>query len=129
MQGIEILVVDDDPEILKLATSFLEREGMLVHCASSGEEAIRFVRENRITLMITDLHMPGMKGIELATRVREIVPDMQIVMVTVDFSSETDILAREAGILQVFSKPIRFLEILKTARRAIGERNANRKEA
>lgn len=128
MQGIEILVVDDDREILKLATSFLEREGMSVHCASSGEEAIRFVRENRVTLMITDLHMPGMKGIELAVRAREIVPDMQIVMITGDVSSETHILAREAGILQVFSKPIRFLEILKTARRAISERNANRRE-
>jgi DNA-binding response OmpR family regulator len=128
MHGIEILVVDDDREILKLATSFLEREGMSVHCASSGEEAIRFVRENRVTLMITDLHMPGMKGIELAVRAREIVPDMQIVMITGDVSSETRILAREAGILQVFSKPIRFLEILKTARRAISERNANRRE-
>jgi DNA-binding response OmpR family regulator len=123
MQGIKILVVDDDLEILKLATAFLEREGMVVHCASSGEEAIRFVRENRVTLMITDLHMPGMKGFELATRVREIVPDMQIVMITGDVSRETDILAREAGILQVFSKPIRFLEIMKTARRAIEGRN------
>jgi two-component system, cell cycle response regulator CpdR len=123
MQGIEILVVDDDPEILKLATVFLEREGMAVHCASSGEEAIRFVRENRATLMITDLHMPGMKGIELAVRAREIAPEMPIFMITGDVSGDTLNLAREAGVLKVFSKPLLFLEIMETARGAIVERN------
>jgi DNA-binding response OmpR family regulator len=124
MQGKGVLVVDDDLEILKLATAFLEREGMAVHCASSGEEAIRLVRENRITLTITDHHMPGMKGIELAGRIREIVPDMLILMITGDISDETRCLAREAGIHEVFAKPVHFCEILDTARGVIRGRGA-----
>lgn len=126
MNGIGVLIVDDDREILKLATCFLEREGMEVHCATNGEDALRLVREKIVSLMITDLHMPGMKGFELAARVREIEPDMPIVMITGDISSETRNLARESGILQVFSKPVRFWEILKTVRQAVKERNENR---
>lgn len=124
MQGMGVLVVDDDLEILRLATSFLEREGMMVLSASSGEEAIRMVRENRIDLTITDFHMPGMKGIELACRIREIVPDMLILMITGDVSEETCSVARKAGIREVFAKPLCFCELVHVARGIIRERNA-----
>jgi DNA-binding response OmpR family regulator len=123
MEGIDVLVVDDDPEILKLAKTFLEREGMEVHCATNGVDAIRLVREKKVTLMITDLHMPGMQGIELAGRIREMDPDMPIIMITGDVSSEIHCRAMGAGILQVFAKPVRFYEILESAWGAIRERN------
>jgi len=118
MEETSVLVVDDDRRILKLATCFLESEGMDVHCASSGEEALQLVKDKRITLMITDLHMPGMKGIELAERVREMYPDMLILMMTGTICNETQSLAREAGIYKVFAKPVHFLELMKTAREA-----------
>jgi len=125
MEGIGVLIVDDDPRVLKLATSFLEREGMQVRCATCGEEALRLVKEKAFSLMITDLHMPGMKGFELAGKVRQIAPEMPIFMITGDVSGETRSLAREAGILKVFAKPVRFLEVMETARGTIEERNAD----
>lgn len=114
-----MLVVDDDPRILKLARSFLEREGMEVCCAACGADALRLVKEKSFSLMITDLHMPGMKGFELAGKVREIAPVMPIFLITGDVSGETLGLAREAGVLKVFEKPLRFLEIMETAREAL----------
>jgi DNA-binding response OmpR family regulator len=124
MEVIEVLIVDDDPRILKLAATFLEREGLEVRCATCGEEALQQVKENTFSLMITDLHMPGMKGFVLAEKVREIAPEMPIFMITGDDSGETHSLAREAGIVKVFAKPLRFTEIMETARGTIEERNA-----
>jgi DNA-binding NtrC family response regulator len=124
MEGKGVLIVDDEPRILKLAMSFLERRGMEVSCATCGEEALRLVNEKNFSLMITDLHMPGMKGFELAVKVRELAPEMPIFMITGDISGETHSLARKAGILKVFAKPVRFMEIMETARRTIAERNA-----
>lgn len=120
MDEMVVLIVDDDPRILKLATSFLEREGMTVWCAACGEEALRLVQEKTFSLMITDLHMPGMKGLELAGKVSEIAPGMPVFMITGDVSGEIQCLAREAGILKVFAKPLRFLEIITTVRGALG---------
>jgi two-component system C4-dicarboxylate transport response regulator DctD len=124
MEGLGVLVVDDDPQLLKLAKSFLEREGVEVHCATNGCEAIRLVGEKSIALMITDFRMPGMQGIELAGRIREIDPELPIFMITGDASSEIHSLALGAGILRVFEKPIHFRELLESARRAIRERKA-----
>jgi DNA-binding response OmpR family regulator len=123
MEGMGVLVVDDDPKILKLAKCFLEREGMEVHCAANGDEAIRLVREKCVDMMITDHHMPGMQGIELAGKIRELYPDMPIFMITGDSSSETHSLATGAGILRVFPKPFHFCEILNTIRGVIRKKN------
>jgi len=124
MEGIGVLIVDDEPRILKLAMSILERQGMEVSCATCGEEALRLVNEKNFSLMITDLHLPGMKGFELAGKVRELAPEMPIFMITGDISGETHNLAKKAGILKVFAKPIRFMEIMEMARKTIKERNA-----
>jgi DNA-binding NtrC family response regulator len=124
MDEIGVLIVDDDPNILKLAMSFLERDGMRVQCATNGEEALRMVKDKTFSLMITDLHMPGMKGIELAARVREIAPEMPIFMITGDAFGDILNLARKAGILKIFAKPLCFQEIMETARGTIEERNA-----
>lgn len=124
MEGIGVLIVDDEPRILKLAMSFLERQGMVVSCATCGEEALQLVSKKKFSLMITDLHLPGMKGFELAGKVRELAPEMPIFMITGDISVETHNLAKKAGILKVFAKPIRFMEIMEMARKTIKERNA-----
>lgn len=122
MEEIGVLVVDDDRDVLRLTASFLEREGMAVSCAACGEEALRLLGLKSFSLMITDLHMPGMKGFELAGRVRKIAPEMPILMMTGDVSEETGSLAVEAGILRVFAKPVRFVELLETAKWVVGER-------
>lgn len=119
-----VLVVDDDAKVLEIARVFLKSEGIEVHCASSGEEALRLVSDKPFTMIITDNNMPGMKGTELASRVRETTPDMLIFMITGDVSSETQSSAHDTGIDKIFAKPVRFLEILKSAREFVRKRNS-----
>src|SRR6266571_8485218 len=101
MEDSGVLVVDDDQLILDLTSSFFQSEGMEVHCVLNGEEALRMLRERTFTLMVTDLNMPGMDGIELAKKVREIAPRMPIFMSTGHISPEVIRLAAEAGITRV----------------------------
>lgn len=112
-----VLVVDDDQLILELASSVFEAEGMEVHRASSGEEALRKLQDRKFVMMVTDLNMPGMNGLELAGKARQIVPDMLIFICSGDISPEIYGLAREAGIAKVFGKPFDFKEILAMIRR------------
>ena len=107
-----VLFVDDNRDILELATSFFACEGMEVHCAANGAEALRKLRDRTFLLMITDFDMPGINGLELAGKTREIARDMPIVMVTGDISPEIRRLAMEAGIVKVFAKPFHFGRIL-----------------
>jgi len=119
MEGDEdggILIVDDDRDYLELVRGFFEHEGMKVHCATSGEEALRKMEKRSFTLMITDLNMPGIDGFELARTARTIAPQMLIVMSTGDISPEIPHLAMEAGIATVLAKPFRPEEVLTMVR-------------
>jgi len=111
-----VLIVDDDQRILELATFFLTREGVEVQCAADGEEALSKMRERTFAMMITDLNMPGMDGLELARKAREIAPDMPIAMSTGDKSPKICRLAKEAGIVEVFAKPFNFEKIVAICR-------------
>ena len=65
-----ILVVDDDASNLRMASHILSIEKMRVSCLKSGEDALRFLQENRPDLILLDIHMPGMDGFETIAAVR-----------------------------------------------------------
>jgi CheY-like chemotaxis protein len=117
-----ILVVDDDRGNLELLKHLLEGEGMNVHCAACGEEALWRIKQESFLLMITDLNMPGLDGFELARKAREMAPHMPIVMNTGDMSPETPRLALDAGIMRVLAKPFHLKEILEIVRKVVGKR-------
>lgn len=119
MEDSCVLIVDDEKFLLELASSFFKSEGMEVHCASSGEEALRKLGERAFILMVTDFNMPEMDGLELAAKAREMAPRMPILLVTGDYSPEISSLAREAGIAKVFAKPFDFEELLALVRREL----------
>ncbi|HEY6873914.1 MAG TPA: response regulator [Geobacteraceae bacterium] len=112
MDNGDLLYVDDDRTVLMLATIFFAHEGMTVHCAANGEEALEKLRERTFPLMLTDFNMPGMDGLELAGRAREMAPHMPIFMITGDISPEIVRLAGEAGIARVFAKPFDLEEMV-----------------
>ena len=112
MEDSGILIVDDDGGTRELLKYFFESGEMKVHCAASGEEALQQLEKRSFMLMITDLNMPGMDGLELARKAWEIAPDMPIIMNTGDKSQEICRLAKEAGIVEVFAKPFQLEEVL-----------------
>jgi DNA-binding NtrC family response regulator len=118
----EILVVDDDKVILELVKRILEREGFVVSCVASGEEALEQMKERSFCLMITDFKMPGLNGLELARKGLEIAPQMPIIMNTGGISPKITRLAMEIGITKVLPKPFHLSEFMKTIKDVMGIR-------
>ena len=77
MKGLRILVVDDDESLVAIISEVLEDDGYDVTTASSGEEAIELFRNTRFPLVITDIRMPGMTGIELLQAVKRSVKTLR----------------------------------------------------
>ena len=118
----DILVVDDDRLILEAVKRILEREGIVAHCVASGEEALEKIKERTFSLMITDLNMPGLDGLELSRIGLEIAPQMSIIMDTGKISPKITRLAKEIGISKVLTKPFLAKELLETIREVMGKR-------
>lgn len=118
----DILVVDDDCIMLELLKRILEREGIASHCVTSGEEALEQIKEKTFSLMITDLNMPGLDGLELASKGLEIAPQMPIIMDTGRISPKIIRLAKEIGIAKVLAKPFHAKELLETIWELVGKR-------
>ena len=108
-----ILVVDDDTDYLRLFNNFLLQEGFSVKCAISGDNALSILKDSTIHLMITDLNMPNMNGIELAKRASTIMPQLPIILITGTIADVTQT-AEDAGIKKILYKPSDPQEILVT---------------
>ena len=102
-----ILVVDDDAANLRMASHILTAEGMRVSCLKSGEDALRFLQENRPDLILLDIHMPEMDGFETIAAVRsnEKTADIPVIFLTADDDSETETQGLKAGAMDFIKKP------------------------
>jgi CheY-like chemotaxis protein len=105
--GQKILYVDDDESQLFLVKRMLERWGYSVITYREQREAIEAVKsgEIRFELVITDFNMPGMSGVEVACALREVRPDLPVLMVSGYINDELRAQATTAGVRELFSKP------------------------
>jgi DNA-binding response OmpR family regulator len=104
----KVLVVDDEPQAVELLEEFLTAKGYAVVGASGGEEALRRLKEERPHLMLLDIRMPVMDGLEVLRRAREIDREVGIVMVT---AVNEESMGREAlrmGAYDYITKPLDF---------------------
>jgi two-component system response regulator AtoC len=101
----EILIVDDEDIVRESLCEWLSSVGYKVIAASSGEEALPIIREKKIKIMVTDLVMPGMKGIELMKRAKKIVPTISTVIITAYGTIRTAITAIREGAYDFIEKP------------------------
>jgi CheY-like chemotaxis protein len=103
-----ILVVDDEPEVLETLKEFLHLRGYAVTTAGSGAEALKAVQAERPHVVLLDIMMPGMNGLEALPRILEIDPTVGIMMLT---SVDDHEVVREAigrGAYDYITKPINF---------------------
>lgn len=79
-----ILLVDDEPDLLTLAKRFLESEGYQVHAFSNPEAAVQHVKQGctSCTIVVSDIKMPGMSGFELIRRLKELLPETKVVLMS-----------------------------------------------
>jgi DNA-binding response OmpR family regulator len=98
------LVVDDEPPLVRLVSAYLEREGFSVSTAADGEEALRLARERQPDVVVLDLMLPGIDGIEVCRRIRTF-SDAYIVMLTARAEEVDRIVGLSTGADDYVTKP------------------------
>jgi DNA-binding NtrC family response regulator len=122
-----ILVVDDEKSMREVLSIMLRKEGYQVEEASSGDEALGLLEAKNVTLMLTDLKMPGMGGLELIARAKELEPGLVVITMTAFASLESAVEALRHGAFDYITKPFRVEEITASIQRAL-EQDRMRKE-
>jgi len=106
MSSRRILVVDDDPSLRRVTQVQLEDEGYTVTVAASGEEAQAVLERKPQDLVITDLSMPGISGVDLLKDIRTEYPDTVVVLITAFGTVETAVQAMKLGAYDYITKPV-----------------------
>lgn len=119
-----ILLVDDELNIITVLTTLLKAEGYEVVSARDGDTAHKIIRNENIDLMIADIRMSPVNGMELLQWARTEKPDMAVVMLTAFGSVDTAIEAMKKGAFDYITKPFKVDELLITVRRALEYRHA-----
>ncbi len=113
-----ILVVDDEPQIRRVLRSTLTSQGYVIIDAKTGEEGVESVRKNKPDLVLLDVNMPGMGGIEACREIRR-SSDAPIIMLTVRNAERDKVLALDAGADDYVVKPFGIDELLARIRSAL----------
>ncbi|HSH15773.1 MAG TPA: sigma-54 dependent transcriptional regulator [Verrucomicrobiae bacterium] len=118
--GNRILVVDDDPGQRSLLETFLHSQGLPVITAASGAVALAVLATTPVAMIISDVRMPGMSGLEMLRQIRPNHPALPVLLVTAFAIIREAVGAIRDGALNYLSKPIDLDELLATVRHALG---------
>src|SRR5580658_5830412 len=115
-----ILIVDDDPGQRSLLNSFLRSQDFETVTADSGERALELLRTAKFDLMISDVRMPGLSGLETLRLARKEHSTLPVLLVTAYTDVRDAVAAMRDGAVNYLAKPIDLDELLATVRQAIG---------
>jgi DNA-binding NtrC family response regulator len=115
----QILVVDDEPDIVLYLKQLLEDDGFPTLTAFSGKDALKTVKNESVDILITDIRMPEMDGIELINKILNMEKKIQIIILTGHSDIDTAIEAMKKGALNYLRKPVNFEELLITIRKGL----------
>ena len=117
-----ICIVDDEPSILNTLSSILEDEGYQVTLAKNGGEALKVIQMEPPDVVILDIWMPELDGLEVLTRVRELFPNMMVIMMSGHGSVETAVKATKLGAYDYLEKPLDLEKVTILVRNALNQR-------
>lgn len=101
-----ILVVDDEPEVCNMLKKFLTKKGHEVYTALNGEDALSVVKEERPHVVLLDIIMPKMDGIECLKQIRELDKEVGVIMITAVKQEEVGKQALKLGAFDYITKPL-----------------------
>ena len=116
-----VLVVDDDHDMRALLRDVLEEHGYKVTLAPNGQEALKNLREGEYPVVLTDLRMKGIQGIELLAEIKRSFPDTNVVLMTAFGSVETALEAMKQGASDYLMKPVKNDDLLRVTERSFRE--------
>jgi len=125
-QVATVLVVDDDQDHNQALARIFERAGYRVSTAEDGREALNILTEKSFDLVITDLRMPHMDGLDLLRSIRAMGPEMPVVVLTAFGEWETYMDAMDCGCMDYLTKPVRRDDVLLVARKALARHGVQR---
>ncbi len=123
MESARVLIVDDEAETCSLLHEIMEKEGYDVHTTHDGSTALDIVKNQSLDVVLSDIQMPGMNGIELLGAIHEHQPGVQIILLTAYGSLNSAVEGIKAGAFDYLSKPFALDEIRTVVRRAIEHRH------
>lgn len=115
-QSFSVLIVDDEPSLRKVIRTSLVSCGFAVEEVSSGNEAVEVVRQKPFDVVLLDINMPGISGVEACRQIRGLAARSAIVMVTVRDGEDDKVRALEAGADDYLTKPFRIRELVARLR-------------
>jgi DNA-binding response OmpR family regulator len=108
----KILIIDDEPEICKMVTEFLFDAGYAPSYALNGPDGLAMIKRDLPALVLLDVGMPGMDGVEALRLIRELFPDLPVVILTAHREAETVKKMMELGASEYLTKPIHLETLL-----------------
>lgn len=121
MSKIKVLLVDDEEAYVKTLAERMEMRDVGSRVALSGEEALEMLEDEPPDVMVLDLRMPGIDGMEVLRRVKKMYPQMEVIIMTGHGSDKDEAEARRLGAFDYLCKPVdinRLMEVVRKAGRA-----------
>ncbi|MBW2659610.1 MAG: sigma-54-dependent Fis family transcriptional regulator [Deltaproteobacteria bacterium] len=118
MSEYSILIVDDEPNYLVVLSELLQDEGFEVFTAPDGEQGLRIVNDVDLDIIITDMQMPGMDGIQFMLKIKEKLPDLPVIVITAYAEVDKAVDAMQVGAFSYLAKPFSNDELIVSLRKA-----------
>ncbi|MEF3168542.1 MAG: sigma-54 dependent transcriptional regulator [Deltaproteobacteria bacterium] len=117
-----ILIVDDDRSLREFLEIFLAKDGYKVVSATDGRQALEILASERISLVLSDIRMPGMDGVSLLKEIKREKPSLPVILITAFASLDTAVAAMREGAWDYITKPFRIDELRKVVQKALNNR-------
>jgi len=122
MEEMKMMLVDDEERFLSTTKKLLSRKGLDVLTAASGAEALEMLRTNEVHVVILDVKMPGMDGIETLKAIKRSYPLVEVIMLTGHATVESAVEGLKSGATDYLMKPTDVQDLINKAEEAFGKR-------
>ena len=108
---LSVLILDDDPHLTDELMEFFQHTGFHAYKANTGDEGLSLLEEKEIDLLILDIRLPGINGLDILKEVNEIYPDLEVIIISAHGDMDTVIKAMRLGAIDYIKKPFRHVDI------------------
>jgi len=116
-----VLIVDDEAPIRDLCARVLTRNGFAVTMASTGEDAVRQLQDGPFDLVISDIRMPGISGMDVLTTAKSLYPSIAVILITGFGTHDVADRANQSGADRILMKPFDAMELLAMVRKILAK--------
>ncbi len=124
----KVLIIDDDPVVLQLASGILRKKGFEVHSAKEGQAGLQLLQDKNPDIVITDYQMPGMSGIDVLSKIREVDDSIPVIILTAYGDASLTIRSMKTGAFDFIEKPINPKELLETVKNGLQSKQARKQD-